>query len=153
TMRRQLLQLVRLVEDLSDVSRIAQDKLELRSERVELAAVVRQACESCNPLAQMRGHKMDVALPDESIFLNGDAARLTQALTNLLNNACKYTEPNGQIRLSAERTGSEAVIKVMDTGIGIPKDKLGIVFDMFSQIGLTSKQTQGGLGIGLHLVR
>src|SRR4030095_1322037 len=131
TMERQLSQLVRFVDDLLDVSRITRNKMELRKERVDLAAIVHQAVEACRPLAEGSNHEVTVSLPPEPIELYADRARLAQVFHNLLNNACKYTPPEGRVRLTAERQGGDAVVTVTDTGLGIPPDKLSSVFDMF----------------------
>src|SRR5262249_16778429 len=145
--------LVRLVDDLIDVSRITRNKLELRKERIELASIIHQAVEACRPLAEGANHQLSVTLSPEPIYLHADPVRLAQILSNLLHNACKYTEPGGQIWLTAERLGSDVVVKVKDTGLGIPPDKLASVFDMFTQIDLTLERSQGGLGLGLTLTR
>ena len=153
TMERQLGQMVRLVDDLFDVSRITRNKLELRMERVELASVIHQSVEACRPLAESANHEVTVTLPPEPIYLHADPVRLAQVFDNLLNNSCKYTEPGGKIWLTAERQGSDVVVKVKDTGIGIPTDKLASVFEMFSQVHSALQRSQGGLGIGLTLVK
>ncbi len=153
TMERQLGQLVRLVDDLIDVSRITRNKIELRKERVELASIIHQSVEACRPLAECASLEVNVALPPQPIYTHADPARLAQVFSNLLNNACKYTEPGGKIWLTAERQGSYVVVKVKDTGLGIPPDKLGSVFEMFTQINRTLERSQGGLGIGLTLVK
>jgi signal transduction histidine kinase/ActR/RegA family two-component response regulator len=152
-MGRQLDQMVRLVDDLLDVSRISQGKVQLRKERVELQAVVRSALEAAGPFLQAQGHEWTVTLPPDPIGLEGDAARLAQVLANLLNNAAKYTERGGHIRLTAERRGNEAVVSVRDTGIGIAAEHLPHLFRMFSQVAPALERSQGGLGIGLSLVR
>jgi CheY-like chemotaxis protein len=152
-LRRQLSHMVRLVDDLLDVGRISRDKIELRKQRVELRAVVAHAVESCNPLVHSLGHELTIALPPEPIFLEADEARLTQIVGNLLNNACKYTPAPGRIALAAARDGGDVVLRVTDTGIGIPHDQLASVFDLFSQLGRSVEQQHGGLGIGLYLVR
>jgi PAS domain S-box-containing protein len=153
TMDRQLGQMVRLVDDLLDVSRISQGRLELRRERVELTDVVDQAVEACQALADHLGHQLNVSLPSEPVILDADPVRLAQVLGNLLHNACKYTEPGGRIDLSAERQGSDVAISVTDTGIGIPAEALPKVFEMFAQVDGALERSQGGLGIGLTLVR
>jgi PAS domain S-box-containing protein len=153
TMERQLGQLVRLVDDLIDVSRITRNKIELRKEHVELASVLHQSVEACRPLAECANHQMSVTLPPEPIYLHGDPVRLAQVFSNILHNACKYTDPGGKIWLTAERQGSDVVVKVKDTGLGIPPDKLASVFEMFTQIDRTVERSQGGLGIGLTLVK
>jgi two-component system, chemotaxis family, CheB/CheR fusion protein len=153
TLERQLGQMVRLVDDLLDMSRISQGKLELRKERVELASVIHQAVEVCRPLAECARHELNVSLPPEPVHLHADPVRMAQVFGNLLNNACKYTEPGGRIWLTAEQQGSAMVVKVKDTGVGIPPDKLGSVFEMFTQIDRSLERSQGGLGIGLSLVK
>lgn len=153
TLERQLKQMVRLVDDLLDMSRITRNKLELRKERIELAPVIQQGVEVCRPLAENARHELTITLPPEPIFLSADSARLSQVVSNLLNNACKYTPPGGRIKLSVERCGSDVVISVKDNGIGIPPDKLASVFEMFTQVSESSEMSQGGLGIGLTLVK
>ena len=152
-MERQLLLLVRLVDDLLDVNRINQGKLALRLEPVLLEAVVQQAAEVCRPLLQQQGHRLHVQLPAAPIQLTGDPARLTQVFGNLLTNACKYTAPGGDIRLSAEPAGREVLVRIEDNGSGIPPDQLDKIFEMFTQVDKTLERSQGGLGIGLMLVR
>ncbi|MGH2626539.1 MAG: hybrid sensor histidine kinase/response regulator, partial [Anaerolineales bacterium] len=136
-----------------DVSRITQGKLELRKERVELASVIYQSVEVCRPLAEYAKHELNVSLPPEAIYLYADPVRLAQVFCNLLNNACKYTEPGGRIWLTAERRSNDLMVNVKDTGVGIPPDKLGSVFEMFTQIDRSLERSQGGLGIGLTLVK
>src|SRR5262249_25859920 len=142
-----------LLDDLIDVSRISRNKIELRKERVELASVIHQAVEACRPLAEGAGHQVSVTLPAGPIYLHADPVRLAQVFTNILNNACKYTEAGGKIWLTAERQGSDVVVRVRDTGLGIPPDKLDSVFELFTQIDRTLERSQGGLGIGLSLVK
>jgi PAS domain S-box-containing protein len=153
TMERQLGQLVRLVDDLLDLSRITHNRLELRRGPVDLRSVIEQAVEASRPWAEAAGHHVRVIGPAEPIELNADAVRLTQVLGNLLNNSCRYTPAGGTITLSAERSGKEAVLTVEDTGAGIPADKLESVFDMFTQVDRSLERSQGGLGIGLALVK
>ena len=153
TLERQLGQMVRLVDDLLDLNRITHDRLELRRSEVELSTVIQQAVEVARPLIDAAGHKLIIDLPDEPIYLNADRARLAQVFGNLLNNSSKYTRPHGTITLSAERTDGEVVVTVKDTGAGIPKDKLASIFDMFMQVDGTAERSQGGLGIGLTLVK
>jgi PAS domain S-box-containing protein len=153
TMERQLEQLVRLVDDLLDLSRITHNRIELRKRHIELAPVIRQAVLGAQPLADSAGHAMEVSVPAEPMWLNADAVRLTQVFGNLLNNSCKYTSAGGTIRVIAQRDGTDAVVTVSDTGIGIPADKLASIFDMFTQIDRSLEQSQGGLGIGLTLVK
>ncbi len=153
TLERQLRQMGRLVDDLTDLNRISRSQLELRKERVELASVIQQSVEVCRPLAEAARHELNVSLPHEPTYLHADPARLTQVFSNLLNNACKYTEPGGRIWLAAARRGSEVVLNVKDTGVGIPSDQLVNVFEMFTQIDRSLERSQGGLGIGLTLVK
>ncbi len=150
---RQVIQMVRLVDDLLDVSRIARDQLELKKERVELALIVQQAVEVCHPHCELAGHEITLALPPEPIFLHADATRLLQVFGNLLTNACKFTQPGGCICLTAERQGHEVAITVKDTGIGIAPEMLSKVFDLFTQIDSSLERTKGGLGIGLSLAK
>jgi PAS domain S-box-containing protein len=153
TMERQLEQLVRLVDDLLDLSRITHNRIELRRRHVDIASVIRQAVLSAQPLAEAAGHTIDVVLPAESIHLHADPVRLTQIFGNLLNNSCKYTPRGGAIRVMAAREGTDVVVTVADTGMGIPRDKLAAIFDMFTQVDRSLEQSQGGLGIGLTLVK
>ncbi|MEO6711256.1 MAG: ATP-binding protein, partial [Planctomycetota bacterium] len=150
---RQLAQMVRLVDDLLDVSRITRDKITLKLESVELASILRDAVDSIRPQLARAGLELTVALPSAPILLHGDTVRLAQVFGNLLTNACKYTGRGGCITLQAERDGSEAVVSVADTGIGIPREMLSRVFEMFVQVDKSIERSQGGLGIGLTLVR
>ena len=152
-MERQLKQMVRLVDDLLDVSRITTGKLKLRKERVDLAAVLREAVESSRPLIDREGHELTVTLPPERVLLDADPNRLAQVFLNLLNNAAKYSEPGGHIRLSAAREGSDVVVSVRDSGIGIPAAQLTRVFEVFVQVDTSWRRVQGGLGVGLSLVK
>jgi signal transduction histidine kinase len=152
-MERQVHHLVRLVDDLLDVSRVMRGKVELRKEAVELASVVARAVETAQPLIEAQGHELAISLPDESLLLDADPVRLAQVVGNLLNNAAKYTESNGRIWLTARREGDAAVLRVRDTGIGIPPDMLPKVFDVLVQVDHATTKAQGGLGIGLTLVR
>jgi signal transduction histidine kinase/ActR/RegA family two-component response regulator len=152
-MERQVQQMVHLIDDLLDISRITRGKVELRKERVELAAAIQDALEACRPLIEAAGHDLAVSLPPEPIVLDADPTRLAQVFSNLLNNAAKYTPRGGSIRLTAERQGDEVVVKIRDTGIGIPADMLPRVFEMFTQVDRSLERSQGGLGIGLSLVR
>jgi PAS domain S-box-containing protein len=151
TMGRQLAQLVRLVDDLLDVGRITRNKLVLRKDKVELAKVVQHAVETCQPLAESGGLTLEVSLPAGPIVLDADPARLSQVFSNLLNNACKYTEGGGHVWLSATRQGDEVRVSVKDTGLGIPAEMLGGIFEFFSQLDGSLERSQGGLGIGLTL--
>ncbi len=153
TIERQVRQMVRLIDDLLDLSRISRGKLELRKERVELAAVLNSALETSRPLIEQSGHQLTVALPGEPISLEADPTRLAQVFSNLLNNAAKYTERDGQIRLTAERKGDSVTVRVRDNGVGISAEMLPRIFEMFTQVGHSLERSQGGLGIGLTLVR
>ncbi|HEV2834302.1 MAG TPA: ATP-binding protein, partial [Pyrinomonadaceae bacterium] len=134
-------------------SRITHDRLELRRSDVELSSVIQQAVEVAHPLIDSAGHHLTIDLPKEPVYLNADRARLAQVFGNLLNNSSKYTRPGGTISLSAKRMDREVVVTVKDDGAGIPQDKLNAIFDMFTQVEGTSDQSQGGLGIGLTLVK
>jgi PAS domain S-box-containing protein len=152
-MERQMGQMVRLVDDLLDVSRISQGKLELRRELVPLAAVVGNAVETSRPLIDRLGHELTVTLPKQPVLVDADPARLAQVLANLLNNGAKYMDRGGHIRLTAERQGSDVVVSVKDTGIGIAAEQLPGIFQMYSQVDSALERSQGGLGIGLTLVK
>jgi PAS domain S-box-containing protein len=152
-MERQLQQLTRLVDDLLDVSRITRGKITLRKEPVRLADVVAQAVETSRPLIDLRRQRLTVEGPAEAVELEADPTRLAQVLANLLNNASKYTEEGGRIALTCGREGRQAVLRVRDTGIGIPPDVLPRVFDLFAQADSTLARSEGGLGIGLTLVK
>ncbi len=150
---RQVQHLVRLVDDLLDVSRISRGKIALRLEPVDLASVVARAIEISRPLIDARKHQLEVALPGTALRVEADATRLAQVVSNLLNNAAKYTEEGGRIHLSVEQVAREAVLRVRDTGVGIPADMLTSVFELFTQVKSSLSRSQGGLGIGLTLVR
>jgi len=152
-MERQLTQMVRLVDELMDVSRISLGKLELRKERLPLAAVVNSAVETSRPLIEQMGHELSVTLPKQPIMVDADMTRLAQVFLNLLNNAAKYSDRGGHIRLNVELQGSEVVVAVTDTGIGIDADQLPRIFAMFTQLSGSLERSQGGLGIGLSLVK
>jgi PAS domain S-box-containing protein len=152
-MDRQMSHLVRLVDDLIDVSRITRNKLELRREWVQLAQVVQAAVEASRPLVESRGHHLEVRLPSAPVPLDADLTRLVQVFANLLNNAAKYTDRGGAIRLSAERRGGEVEVVVEDNGSGIPRDQQHRLFEMFTQLDRSLERAQGGLGIGLAMVR
>lgn len=153
TLERQLKQMVRLVDDLLDLNRITHHRLELRQSDVELASVIQQAVEASRPLADAAGHTLHVTLPPQPVYLRADPARLAQVLGNLINNSCKYTPPQGTIWLTAALEGSDVVVSVRDNGIGIPPDKLNEIFEMFTQLDRSFAWSQGGLGIGLTLVK
>jgi PAS domain S-box-containing protein len=150
---RQMQQMARLIDDLMDVSRITRNNVELRKERVELARVLQGAVETSRPLIDGAGHELSVTLPPEPVYLDADSTRLAQVFSNLLNNAAKYSERAGRIFLTAERQGSDAVVSVRDQGIGIPQEMLPHIFELFTQVDRSPERTQGGLGIGLTLVK
>jgi PAS domain S-box-containing protein len=152
-MERQIAQMVRLVDDLLDVSRITRGKIDLRRERVDLGSIIQQAVETSLPAIESARQELTMKLPSQPVYLNGDAVRLVQVFSNLLNNSCKYSEPDGSISISAERQGSDVVVTVKDTGIGIPPDMLPRIFEMFTQIDRSLERSEGGLGIGLTLVQ
>ncbi len=151
-MERQLGHMVRLIDDLMDLSRITRGRVELRKERVELRTVVDSAVEASRPLIDAAGHALAVDVPG-GLYLDADPTRMAQVLANLLNNSAKYTPHGGQILLRADRVDHTAIVRVADTGVGIPAEMLPRVFDMFTQVGRTLDRSQGGLGIGLTLVR
>jgi CheY-like chemotaxis protein len=150
---RQVTQLVRLVDDLLDVARITQGKIRLQMESVDLTAVVDLAVELSSPLIKARHHQLLVSCKKDPLWIKGDSTRLAQVLANLLNNAAKYTDPGGQIWLTVERVQDHVVVRVRDNGIGIPAQMLGSIFDLFTQVDRALDRSQGGLGIGLTLVR
>ncbi|MFO0967819.1 MAG: PAS domain S-box protein [Gemmataceae bacterium] len=152
-MERQVSQIVRLVDDLLDISRITQGKLQVRKERVSLADVLNAAIETARPLIDASAHELTIALPPQALHLHADPIRLAQAFSNLLNNAAKYTEKAGHIWLTAERRGDQAVVSVRDTGIGIAAEHMPHIFKIFSQMTPALERSQGGLGIGLSLVK
>ena len=152
-MERQVGQMVRLVDDLLDVSRISRGKIELRKDRVELASAVNHAVEAARTLVQCMEHDLTVTLPPLPIYLNADPTRLAQVLGNLLSNACKFTDKGGRISLTVEREGKQAVIQVRDNGIGIAADQLPRIFDMFMQVDTSLERSVSGLGIGLTLAK
>ncbi|HUE30717.1 MAG TPA: MASE1 domain-containing protein [Verrucomicrobiae bacterium] len=151
--KRQVKHLVRLVDDLLDVSRITRGKITLRREPVLLADVVARAVELARPLVDARGQALTVSLPPEPVRVEADAVRLTQVFANLLGNAAKYTPPRGSIWLTAECVGDEVAVRVRDTGVGLPPELLPHIFDLFVQGDASLDRTRGGLGIGLTLVR
>jgi PAS domain S-box-containing protein len=152
-MERQVHQMTRLVDDLMEVSRIGRGKISLEKTPVDLADVVATAVETSRPLVEAHRHTLTVSLPERPARVEADSARLAQVLSNLLNNAAKYTEDGGRIDLIVEQTRGEAVIRVRDNGIGIAPERLPSVFDMFEQIEGAADRSQGGLGIGLTLAR
>lgn len=152
-MERQVGHLLRLVDDLLDVSRISEGKIDLRRERMILQDAVRDATEASRPLIEENSHVLALDLPEEPIWINADLTRMTQIIGNLLNNAAKYTPRGGQITVAVRSEDSNAVLSVSDTGVGIPADMLPRVFDLFTQVDRNLERAQGGLGIGLALVR
>src|SRR5678816_1899830 len=161
-MERQLAQLVRLVDDLLDISRISRGRIELRKERIDLATVIQQALETMAPMCKQLEQTVTVELPDGPILLDGDATRLVQVFGNLLNNACKYSERGRRVRLAvrverpagasaagAAGAAGQAIVSIRDEGIGIAVDQLGRIFEMFAQVDTSLERAQGGLGIGL----
>lgn len=152
-MERQLAHMVRLIDDLLDVSRVNRSKMELRRSRILLSDVVSNAVETSRPAIEGAGHQLSVSLPPQPIFLDADLTRLAQVFSNLLTNSAKYTERGGRIWLSAESRNGTVTVSVRDTGIGIPPDSLPSIFDMFSQVDRPIERSTGGLGIGLALVK
>jgi PAS domain S-box-containing protein len=152
-MERQVHHLVRLVDDLLDVSRVMRGKIELRTEQVDIASLLARAVETAQPLLEAQGHQLTVRLPSEALLVEADPVRLAQVFANLLTNAAKYTEANGHIELTAQRDGEQALLRVRDNGIGISADMLPRIFALFVQADPTTTRAQGGLGIGLTLVK
>jgi PAS domain S-box-containing protein len=149
---RQVRQMKRLVEDLMDVSRISRGSLQLQRQRIVLQDVVHQAVEIVRPLVESRRHRLGVFLA-APLELDADPDRLRQVFVNLLNNAAKYTEPGGEIAITVDREGDEAVVRVRDTGIGMQPDQMATIFELFTQAHPSLHQSQSGLGLGLALVR
>lgn len=145
--------LVRLVDDLMEVSRVSRGEIALKRERIDLRLAVESGIELSQPLMEAARHEFEWALPSHPVIVEGDPVRLAQVIANLLNNAAKYTEERGRVALALEDDGLAATIRVEDDGIGIPAESLGTVFDMFTQVDRLSRRVQGGLGIGLALVR
>src|SRR5215203_3756132 len=150
---RQVQQLTRLVDDLLDVSPITRGKIELHRERLELAAIVERALETSRPVLEAAHHRLTVDYPEGSPSVMADPTRMAQVLSNLLNNAAKYTQTGGHIRLSVSREGSDGVVRIQDDGVGIPPGMLTSIFDMFAQVDSSLERAQGGLGIGLTIAR
>ena len=152
-MDRQVNHLVRLVDDLLDVSRITLGKMVLRRAPIAIADVIRSALEASRPLIEARRHRLTTLVPDEPLVVDGDAVRLSQVFANLLNNAAKYTNDGGEITLAVQRDGKDVVVAVRDNGLGIPTEMIGRVFEIFAQVDGVQGRAGGGLGIGLTLVR
>ncbi len=150
---RQVNHMVRLVDDLMEISRITRGKIELRKEQVSLESILRSAMETSRPLIEAAGHQLAFSAHDDSLVVEGDPVRLGQIFANLLNNAAKYTDDGGRIRLAARRDGDWAIVSVQDSGAGIPSEMLPRVFELFTQVERSAARTQGGLGIGLTLVK
>jgi len=150
---RQVKHLSRLVDDLLDVSRITRGNINLNRERLNVGAIVSRAIETVQPLIAEQRHELTVEMADDALEVEGDLTRLTQVLGNLLNNAAKYTDPGGRIVLNVQRQGGELILRVRDSGIGIPPELLPRLFNLFTQVDGTTHRSQGGLGIGLALVR
>jgi PAS domain S-box-containing protein len=150
---RQVRQLARLVDDLLDVSRISSGKLILRREPAELTGIVRSAQETSRPVIEANGHHLTVELPSRPIHLDADPARLAQVFLNLLTNAAKYSEAGGRIAVKVDQVGSEARVRIKDSGIGISPEMLPKIFELFTQVDRSLERSQGGLGIGLTLVK
>jgi signal transduction histidine kinase/ActR/RegA family two-component response regulator len=152
-MERQLNLMVRLVDDLLEVSRITRGKIDLHYEEISVGTAIRAAIETSRPVIDAGRHVMTIDVPAKLPKVNGDGIRLAQVFANLLNNAAKYTDDGGRIHVAAWQDGDEVVVAIRDTGIGIPAEMLPRVFDMFTQVRRTSRRAQGGLGVGLTLVR
>jgi PAS domain S-box-containing protein len=152
-LRRQVQHMVRLIDDLLDLSRITRNKLELRRERIDLAGVIEDAVETVRPVLEARGHDFRVRLAPGPVLVHADRMRLAQVFSNLLGNAAKFTERGGRIRLTSERSDGHVVVHVQDSGIGIPPAMLPRIFDMFVQADRSLERTESGLGIGLTLVK
>jgi PAS domain S-box-containing protein len=152
-MDRQLAQLVRLVDDLLDISRISRGRIELRREQVDLRRIIEHGAETIRPACDDMQHQLHIDLGNEPLWVDGDPARLTQAISNLLTNACRYMERGGNVWITARRDDHEIEIRVRDTGIGIAPDQLRTIFDMYSQGDSSLERSQSGLGIGLTLVQ
>lgn len=152
-MDRQLAHMVRLVDDLLDASRISRGAITLKRTPVELRSIIESAVEASSPSIDAFDHHFTVTLPDFPVWLDADATRIAQILSNLLNNAAKYTPSGGAMSLTAEVANSEIVIRIVDSGIGIAADMLPKVFDLFTQVDRSSERSQSGLGVGLALAR
>jgi signal transduction histidine kinase/ActR/RegA family two-component response regulator len=150
---RQVNHMVRLVDDLMDVSRITRGKIALQREPLDLGTVIAAAVETSRPLIDEAGHRLEITVPAEELIVDGDPMRLAQVFANLLNNASRYTDPGGRISVTARREGDSAVVRVRDTGVGIPPDAIARIFDMFAQADAHDSRSRTGLGIGLTLAR
>jgi signal transduction histidine kinase len=150
---RQSNHLLRLVDDILDLARIGQGRFELRKSRLDLRRVLEQAVQTSEPGIKARRHELTVSIPNDALEIDADPDRLLQIISNLLNNAAKYTEPGGSIHLSGEREGDSVAVRVRDNGMGIPPDMVSRVFELFAQVEESKDHAQGGLGIGLTLVQ
>jgi signal transduction histidine kinase len=150
---RQVTQMVRLINDLLDVSRITRGKLALKIETVGIAEIIETALETSGPLINEAGLTFQSNVPNTALLVRGDRLRLAQVFSNLLNNSAKYTEPGGRVALTVNRDGEHAIVRITDTGVGIPAEVLPRVFELFTQVDRTLNRSQGGLGIGLALVQ
>ena len=149
----QIRQMAQLVDDLLEISRVTGGKVRLQKEAIDIATIVAFAIETSRPALDAHNHRLSIALPPDAVYVNADSIRMAQVLSNLLNNAAKYTKPGGQIRLSAASEGPEVFFRVRDNGIGIPPEMLSGIFDLFAQVDHSLDHSQGGLGLGLTLVR
>ncbi len=152
-MGRQVGQMIRLIDDLMDVSRITRDKIELRKQRIDLRSVITGAVESIRSVVDANGQRLKVTLPNSPVVVSGDGARLSQVFGNILINAAKFTGRNGSISISIELKEGDAVVSISDNGPGIPKDMLSEIFESFRQVDSTLERSHGGLGIGLMLAK
>ena len=152
-MDRQLSHLVQLIDDLLDISRVSHGKINLRKERITLQSALQLAVETSRPLIEAGQHTLTLDIPEESLWLDADLTRIAQVVSNLLNNAAKFTPEGGALTLSVHTQGEEVVIGVSDNGLGIPADMLPKVFELFTQVSRNLGRSQGGLGIGLALVK
>ena len=152
-LERQVALMERLIEDLLDLSRITHNRLTLRRERLDVCSALNQAVESCRPACEASKHSVTVAVPPEPLVIEGDSVRLIQVFSNLVSNACKYTDPGGRVAIRADRENGEAIVSVKDNGVGIPPELLPRIFDLFEQAEQRPERSQGGLGIGLSLVK
>jgi signal transduction histidine kinase/ActR/RegA family two-component response regulator len=150
---RQVGHMARLVDDLLELSRITRGRVDLQRRRIDLRDVITLAAEASRAATDAAGHTLTIDMPSEAVYVDGDATRLSQVFSNLLNNAAKYTRSGGRIDVRIERGEAEVCVRIVDTGIGIPKHMLGRIFDMFTQVDSSLERAQGGLGIGLTLVR
>jgi signal transduction histidine kinase/CheY-like chemotaxis protein len=149
----QVRQMAQLVDDLLEISRVTSGKVRLQKEVVDVATIVAYATETSRPVLEAHHHRLSIALPSDTVYIDADPLRMAQVLSNLLNNAAKYTNTGGQIRLAAANEGAEVVFRVRDNGIGIPPEMLSGIFDLFAQVDHSLDHSQGGLGLGLTLVR